>query len=268
MKNGDYMYKLIVSDFDKTLIDDEEKIPISTVFLFDKLRRKGLKIAIATGRCLKSVADYDTDYIFMDYIICANGAYIYDVVKDKVIYKKNILITNLKKIINLYYKESIIYLIDNKTWNLISKESAYDDFFDVIKRDNYLEFIDSNKNNIYKIEMYFKTLKLAKDAVKNINNLGLKVNANLQVDTTRYIVEVTHIDINKSIGVEKIAKKLKLTEKENIAFGDGYNDIELLKIVGCGVAVDNACTELKKVATNTTLDNNHKGVEKYLEKLI
>lgn len=34
------MYKLIVSDFDGTLIDKEGRIPLSTVLLLDDLRRK------------------------------------------------------------------------------------------------------------------------------------------------------------------------------------------------------------------------------------
>ena len=65
---GIKMYKLIVSDFDKTLINDMESIPFSTVNLFDQLRRNGKKIVIATGRTLQSILDYNRDFVFCDYI--------------------------------------------------------------------------------------------------------------------------------------------------------------------------------------------------------
>lgn len=260
------MSLLVVSDFDGTLVDSEERIPYSTVGMIDKLRRKGVKFVVATGRCFKSIFDYNRDFIFIDYIVSSNGGYIYDVVKDRVVYKKNILISNAKKIISKYYNQAIIYVIDHNTWHLLSKESAYQDDFDVIKENDYENFLSENKNNIYKIELYFKTLKKAKLALKEINELGLKINANLQIDEDKYIIEVTHQDVNKLEGMKKIVNLEKKSLEDVLAFGDGYNDLDLLKEVGCGVAVSNAVAEVKKIADDITLDHDHKGVEIYLKK--
>ena len=44
------------------------------------------------------------------------------------------------------------------------------------------------------------------------------------------------------------------------------NDISLLEKVGYGIAIGNAVSEVKKIAFDVTLDNNNKGVEKYLIK--
>lgn len=261
------MYPLIVSDFDGTLINDDFEIPTSTVMFLDNLRRKKILFVIATGRCLKSVLDYNRDFIFTDYIISSNGAYIYDVVKEKVFYKKNLLITNVKKIVNRFYNQATIYLTDHSTWNLINKKPVYENDYDVIKVDNYEEFINSNKDNIYKIEMYFKELKEAKEAIEEIKNLKLKVKSNLQLNENKYIVEITHCDVDKLEGIKKIANKNKITLNQVLAFGDGYNDLELLQNVGCGVAVDNAVLEVKKAIKETTLDHNHKGVESYLKNI-
>ena len=56
------MYKLFVSDFDGTLIDSDEAIPLSTMVEIDRIRKLGVKIVIATGRILKSILEYNKDF--------------------------------------------------------------------------------------------------------------------------------------------------------------------------------------------------------------
>lgn len=261
------MYKLIVCDFDKTLINDDEEIPASTIVLIDELRRKGIKFAIATGRPIESVNYYNRDFPFIDYLITSNGAYIYDTNKDKTIFKKNIGIRNIKKIIKSYYDKSIMYLVNDKTWNLISKKSAYSNDTDTVVVDNIEEFLNKDKNNIYKIELYFKTKKEAEKTLNQIRNLELDINANLIVNDKKYIVDITHFSVNKAKALELLVNKLNISMDSVISFGDGLNDIELLQKSGCGVAMKNACKELKTIADYTTLDNNSKGVEMYLKEL-
>ena len=82
------MYKMIVSDFDGTLIDSDEAIPLSTMVEIDRIRKLGVKFVVATGRILKSVLDYNRDFPFLDYVISCDGAYVYDVSNRKTLYKK------------------------------------------------------------------------------------------------------------------------------------------------------------------------------------
>ena len=62
------MYKLFVSDFDGTLIDSDEAIPLSTMVEIDRIRKLGVKIVITTGRILKSILEYNKDFPFFDYV--------------------------------------------------------------------------------------------------------------------------------------------------------------------------------------------------------
>ena len=52
-----------------------------------------------------------------------------------------------------------------------------------------------------------------------------------------------------------------------VAFGDNYNDIEMLKSVGLGVAVSNANLEVLAIADKVTDTNRNDGVAKILEEL-
>jgi len=53
-----------------------------------------------------------------------------------------------------------------------------------------------------------------------------------------------------------------------VAFGDGWNDLEMLQIVGEGVAMGNADEELKKIVGRTCDTNDNDGIAKYLEKYL
>lgn len=55
----------------------------------------------------------------------------------KAIYKKNLLITNVRKIVKKYIDRSIIYVTDHNVWHLLSKNSAYEEDFDVIREKDY-----------------------------------------------------------------------------------------------------------------------------------
>ena len=81
-------------------------------------------------------------------------------------------------------------------------------------------------------------------------------------------IELSDISISKLTGVKIVLDEVyHLSLNEAIAFGDNYNDLEMLKGVGCGVAVDNARDEVKAVAKHLTDHHSKDGVASFLEKL-
>lgn len=73
-----------------------------------------------------------------------------------------------------------------------------------------------------------------------------------------YMVDVIPKGLTKLQGIEKAVHALGLTLEDVVAFGDSGNDIDMLKGVGCGVAMGNASTEVKAVADviTTSLQDN------------
>ena len=82
--------KMVVSSFNKTLINSEEAISYSTMVEIDRIRNNGDKFSIMTRESLRKVIDYNKDFPFIDYVISFNGAVVYDVVNKDFLYKKNI----------------------------------------------------------------------------------------------------------------------------------------------------------------------------------
>jgi Cof subfamily protein (haloacid dehalogenase superfamily) len=82
-------------------------------------------------------------------------------------------------------------------------------------------------------------------------------------------IEVAPKSISKASALRLLLeKKYDIRMDEVMAFGDNYNDIELLQQVGFGVAVANAREEVKAVANEITASNKEEGVALMIEKYL
>ena len=70
--------------------------------------------------------------------------------------------------------------------------------------------------------------------------------------------------VSNSIGIYNVLDKERITLDEAMAFGDGGNDLSMVKHVPFGIAMGNACEELKAVANYVTDDVDHDGIAKAL----
>ena len=89
----------------------------------------------------------------------------------------------------------------------------------------------------------------------------------LTSQSSNILIEITHQNISKAFAIKKYCDLLNINIKNTIAFGDQYNDLEMLKIVGCGIAMKNAPLGIKKEVKQVTKDNNHDGIYFALSKL-
>jgi len=80
-------------------------------------------------------------------------------------------------------------------------------------------------------------------------------------------LEVTPAGCDKKIGVETLLASLSILPSEAVAFGDNYNDLEMIKFVGMGVAVDNARETVKAAADMVAGQGNEDGVATALKQI-
>ncbi len=80
-------------------------------------------------------------------------------------------------------------------------------------------------------------------------------------------MEITPAGSSKKQGVQLLLNHLSIDSKNAIAFGDNYNDLEMLKFVGLGVAVDNARDSVKAAAKMVTGNGKQNGVANALSQI-
>ncbi|MFG2397758.1 HAD family hydrolase [Streptomyces lydicus] len=81
------------------------------------------------------------------------------------------------------------------------------------------------------------------------------------------IVELLPLGLTKATGLSLAARRLGLTAKQTVAFGDMPNDIPMFAWAAHGVAMANAHDELKAVADEVTASNEDDGIAAVLERL-
>lgn len=87
------------------------------------------------------------------------------------------------------------------------------------------------------------------------------------VMTAPFYLEVIPKEIHKGQGLAQICQVLDIGLEDTIAFGDAQNDIPMIRAAGLGVAMGNACPELKEAADRITDTNNRDGIARLLEEL-
>ena len=81
-------------------------------------------------------------------------------------------------------------------------------------------------------------------------------------------VDIIPQNINKGVAIKKLQEKLGIKPEECIAFGDYFNDYEMMQAVYHSYAMENAVPELKKVARFIAPPNYENGVVKTIRKIL
>ena len=82
-------------------------------------------------------------------------------------------------------------------------------------------------------------------------------------DQSQGFLEIYARGTTKAAAIKQMADKINAGRI--VVFGDNLNDIPMMKIADCSVAVGNAFDEVKKFATEVTLTNNEDAVVRWIE---
>ncbi|WP_077329120.1 Cof-type HAD-IIB family hydrolase [Virgibacillus siamensis] len=245
---------MIFFDLDNTLLNAEKEVPQSAKRAIRALQNDGHIVAIATGRT-PFAFDHLLEELDIDTYVSLNGQYV--VSKGEVIYRNPLNTEALKELTAsaLEHEHPIVY-IDHKDWTSnkendasvkhaigelkIPQELKYDpDYY--IGRDIYqaLVFCTDGEEQVY--EERFD-----------------------QFDFIRWhpvSVDVLPHGGSKAKGIEKAIEKMGIAPENVYAFGDGLNDIEMLRAVQNSVAMGNAEEIVKEAAKSVTKSVDEDGVE-------
>ena len=128
-----------------------------------------------------------------------------------------------------------------------------------------IDFDDLNKVKVTKAMFVGENEKL-KEIEKEIKELmGEEV---YMAFSKPYFLEILDKKVSKGEALKTILERYNIAKEDTAAFGDGYNDAEMLNYAGIGVVMGNAPDDLKKKFQNIAETNDNDGVGKYLLKII
>ena len=262
--------KIIVTDLDSTLLRDDKTISDYTAGIFNKCWQNGIKIVFATARPKRVTIQY-LEQIPADILIMHNGAVIYS--NNEQIFHCGIspdVTKNIMWSVNHDFPGATVSVeIDDTLYINSGKPKEWDN----------TKAIFTDLSDFDKLSEYFPD-KPAEKIIVGLRsvNIPLENQADITKPFEKYLNDDLYAETNsegyifimnrgakKASAVKFLSERYGCAMSEIAAFGDDYNDIEMIKHCGIGVAVSNAIDEVKSAADFICESNDSNGVAKWIE---
>ena len=248
--------KLIFSDLDGTLLHSDNSLSDSTLQAIKKVKAHGDLFIPISSRLPSSIQSFIKQKAPL---VAHNGAMI--ILKDQTI----------SYTIDTQAAYAICHYCDDLDWNIYDGDKWYSTnkyFKDHKIEEDYIgkTSIKITLEDIKKIQTIHKIVcigsidSVVDDLEKHYPSLHITRSAS-------YYLEITHHKATKAEALKTVASYYKIPLENTIAFGDYYNDEDMLEIAGESYVVDNAPEDLKQKVDHITLSNDEDGVAFILDHL-
>lgn len=253
------MIKLIITDMDGTLLNNNHEVDNEFWPLLEKLNEKNIIFAIASGRPYYNLADKFKNVKDKLLFIAENGSLV--IYKDEELFSSVISKEDVKKIKDICKEISqIVPIYCTKDFAYIEK-SYFDSNEELIKNEvkkyyNNMKIVD----DIEKVEQKFIKVAICDYLGSETNCYPIlkKYEDIFQIVISGKIwADISKIGINKGVAISKAQENLNIAYDETMAFGDYLNDVEMMKQAKYSYAMKNAHKDLIKVANFITKDDNN-----------
>jgi Cof subfamily protein (haloacid dehalogenase superfamily) len=250
--------KAIFLDIDGTLIFNNEGPFDEDIEQIKIAKEYGHCFFLNTGRAFSNIPAILKEAVYIDGMILGSGTHVQ--LRDRTIYHKR---KNEKRLTSVCR-----YYLDNKKWCVIEDEK---DLYGINKFDPDLfvgEVTPINDENDFSSKYHgVKITKLTVEGEPTVEERNL-LEDYFQLNSFSTYYEGIIKGENKSNGIKMILKETGILLENSIAIGDSINDISALKTVNLGIAMGNACDELKEIAQYITDDCKHGGIGKAIKTMV
>jgi len=258
--------KLVATDMDGTFLTDNKHFDQERFSrVYDYMQQHNVQFVSASGNQYYQLKDFFKDFP-ETLFVAENGALIgshdqifqTDVFSDTIVQRTIEVLNSLPKIETIMCGKKSAYILKNATPEFFKTSNFY--FPEITSVDNF----ESVKDEILKFSV--NCPKGETDAY--MDKLADAIGPEVSIVTSGHgEIDVIRADVNKATGLQYLSEKLNIKPEEMCAFGDGGNDLEMLRYVGHGVAMKNASPIVHKTAQYETVDNNQQGVIQHLEEI-
>ena len=260
------MIKLIVSDMDGTLVNDEKKIDENIYELLPRLKEMGTKFVVASGRQYYSLLS-DFQEHTKDVVLCSeNGAFIVD--DGQELYAGCMTKEQVKMSLDAAYAVEGIEPVVCAKYVTYTTSQGMADFLGSPKFNYKMAVVDDLYNiddDIIKISM---AVMNGEDNVQMFRKVRAVLDESLNLVTSGPDCMDTGVyGINKGKAVEVLQELWGITPAETMVIGDQYNDVDMFDKADYSFAMAGAVEGVKKKARFIAGSNNEGGVVKAIREV-
>ena len=261
-------YGIVFSDVDGTLLNSEHQVLPGTLSAIRLLKQQGIPFVIISARSPSGIYPIQEKYRFKSPVISYSGALILDE-DGKILFSKGFSREPAKKVIEFIEENQFdcswnIYSLD--TWIVKDKHDPR-----VIQEENIVraKAIEGTADTLPDDADIGKILCMCNpDCILDIEQKLKSAFPSLSIaKSSSTLLEIMENGVTKSTAVKTLCKLWNIPLENTVAFGDHYNDVEMLETVAIPFLMGNAPEELKSRFSNITEDNDREGIYHGLSKI-
>ena len=260
--------RLAAIDLDGTLLNEHYKLSEENCEAVMELSESGVIVILASGRMHATILPFARIMSLESPIISYNGAMVKEIKTGELVYHIPISHPIAKEIIEYcvqhglhlnFYNDDILYVRELNRWSKLYDTRTGATSHPI--RD--LSFFSGKEPTKLQIV----------DAPEKIDSLFVEFSNWLQdrlyiTKTQPEYLEFMNPEVSKGSALTAVANKLGIPKEKIIAFGDGYNDVSLMKAAGFSIAMGNSVNEILECASYVTDTNEENGVATAIRKLL
>lgn len=262
--------RLVAIDLDDTLLKDDWTVSPRVAKAIQKAQAQGVKMTIATGRMPISTRPY-AEQLGVDVpVITYHGAMIQQILSGEIIFRRVISSPLASEIVRDVSRRGFyvqVYLKDRVITSQLNEWSQeYEQIASVqIEQGDLITLLSQEPEGVEKILLIAKEADLDQLAPELRQLYGQKVH--ITKSKPRFL-EIMDCSVNKGVALAAVAERYGIAQEEVMAIGDSFNDLEMIKYAGIGVAMGNARQEIRDQADIVTSTNEEDGVAEAIERYV
>lgn len=260
--------RMVFSDIDGTLLNSEHQMTERTSSAIRRLHRHGIPFVFISARSREGIYPILQEHNLTCPVVACNGAMILDE-------NGSVLHTT---VMPWSVVREVLYELENgrfdAAWNLYTTEGWFvrSRFDSRIQEEERIVKASSQEVCVDKLPDSTQALKILclvdlRQMEALMNELKERFPMLNVVPSCDYQLEIMDLSINKAEGLRIFCALNGIPVSDVLAFGDNYNDREMLECVGLGILMGNAPVDLKRAGFMLTSDNNHDGLASAIEAL-
>ena len=262
--------RIIALDLDGTLLDSDKNLSEANRAALAAVAAKGILVVPTTGRFFGMMPPAVRDLPFVRYAITVNGAQVYDRETDAAIVREELPLEQALAIMRYLDGFDVIYDCYQDNWGRMT-QAMQEKAAEYSQCPHYTKMIREFRKPYPDVKAYLaeqgrdvqKIMLFARDpAVRDRILADIQTHFDdLAVSTSTFNnLEINTATAHKGRALERFAGHFGWTLANCMAFGDGLNDLSMVRMAGTGVAMANAAPEVLSAADYVTLSNDEDGV--------
>lgn len=273
--------KLFASDMDGTLLSSDFTISHKNLDAIERLGKRGVVFALATGRCYMDVQAILKRHSIRCPAVCSNGAAVWSA-SGNLISKQIIPPDELARLCSYMDEHHIFYGI-NSTYNfttrhdwenMLDAEGATTEDLNFIKdpvlsqfglrtADSFEPFLRGEEDSCS-----ISVASTNPEVLQRFHNFAARSGKVNSTYSGFGSIEVTPLNCSKASGLKALGQFLGISLAEMVSIGDNYNDLDMLLATGKSFAVRSAPKDIRAVCTGSAPNFNENGVAYIIDQLL